>query len=588
MDSQWDIVVDNGSRIVVGSEKKQTSGLLTEVVGATGNKLSIPSDHNSSLFKLGKRNRGHECKTICKSDSKAVILKNYSNFMKSGPPQRLLFRQNGEWIDFPQKILNFVREEFQAKKTAIEVQFDGERGVLDILYMVLVDLKTGLQKPISWIDEAGSCYFPEIFHMNIGVHDYQAEVDGDETAPGIEVQGGNQVKLQLEININGLTSSNLEECVEESNVNFKRVKFAQESMEKETGLPNNDKDNVDSERNLLNRFGDSKFAAEDASKELEAYKFVDMDGVRNMFLMAMKPISNVSICEINKCSSNLMQIRLELFEKQVEITKKYRRNSNLRYAWLPCSKNAVSSILMYGLGHSVPEPKTKYGIGVHLNAVHCANASASYSDVDENGVQHILLCRVILGNVELLHSGSQQSHPSSEKFDSGVDDLENPSHYIIWHMNMNTHIYPEYVVSFRMPPVNKDAEVGEENRLDNSGVTSQEAQGQLLLDQSSVEMGKHDQFNNNSQKEVPGTVLNNPPKGPKSPWMSFASLFQAISEKISSRDMNLVRIHYEMLRCQKLSRDEFITKLRLIVGDQLLKSTVTNLQGKVQPTNARP
>lgn len=70
-------------------------------------------------------------------------------------------------------------------------------------------------------------------------------------------------------------------------------------------------------------------------------------------------------------------------------------------------------------------------------------------------MQHILLCRVILGNVELLHSGSQQSHPSSEKFDSGVDDLENPSHYIIWHMNMNTHIYPEYVVSFRMPPVNK-------------------------------------------------------------------------------------------------------------------------------------
>lgn len=65
----------------------------------------------------------------------------------------------------------------------------------------------------------------------------------------------------------------------------------------------------------------------------------------------------------------------------------------------------------------------------------------------------MMLCRVILGNMELLYPGSQQSYPSSEKFDSGVDDLENPSHYIIWHMNVNTHIYPEYVVSFRMPPV---------------------------------------------------------------------------------------------------------------------------------------
>lgn len=82
--------------------------------------------------------------------------------------------------------------------------------------------------------------------------------------------------------------------------------------------------------------------------------------------------------------------------------------------------------------------------------------SANYhSDVDGNGLQHILLCRVIMGNVELIHPGSKQFQPISENFDSGVDDLQNPLHYIIWGMHMNSHIYPEYVVSFRVPSKDK-------------------------------------------------------------------------------------------------------------------------------------
>lgn len=62
----------------------------------------------------------------------------------------------------------------------------------------------------------------------------------------------------------------------------------------------------------------------------------------------------------------------------------------------------------------------------------------------------MVFCRVILGNMEPVQPGSAQFHPSCENFDSGVDDLQNPSHYIVWNMNMNTHIYPEYVISFKM------------------------------------------------------------------------------------------------------------------------------------------
>ncbi|MGI4370240.1 hypothetical protein ACR2V4_26980, partial [Klebsiella pneumoniae] len=75
-------------------------------------------------------------------------------------PQRLLFYQNGEWKDYPREIVELVRKDFQMKKAAIEVQFNGFHLMLDILYMMQVDMRTGSQKPIAWIDEAGSCFFP--------------------------------------------------------------------------------------------------------------------------------------------------------------------------------------------------------------------------------------------------------------------------------------------------------------------------------------------------------------------------------------------------------------------------------------------
>lgn len=80
----------------------------------------------------------------------------------------------------------------------------------------------------------------------------------------------------------------------------------------------------------------------------------------------------------------------------------------------------------------------------------CFDYSASNCDIDENGVQHMVFCRVIMGNMEVVDPGTRQYRPSGMDSDSGVDDLENPKFYIIWTMNMNTHIFPEFVVSFKI------------------------------------------------------------------------------------------------------------------------------------------
>ncbi|GMQ04257.1 hypothetical protein CsSME_00049731 [Camellia sinensis var. sinensis] len=62
--------------------------------------------------------------------------------------------------------------------------------------------------------------------------------------------------------------------------------------------------------------------------------------------------------------------------------------------------------------------------------------------------------------------------------------------------------------------------------------------------------------------------------------MPLPMLFAAISNKVPVNDMELIETNYELFRSKKISRDDFITKLRLIVGDTLLRSTITNLQSK--------
>lgn len=70
---------------------------------------------------------------------------------------------------------------------------------------------------------------------------------------------------------------------------------------------------------------------------------------------------------------------------------------------------------------------------------------------DDDGIRHVLLCRVVLGRPEVIHPGSDQSQPSCDEFDSGIDTLSSPKKYIVWGNHMNTHILPEFVVSFKAP-----------------------------------------------------------------------------------------------------------------------------------------
>ncbi|KAG5541727.1 hypothetical protein RHGRI_021525 [Rhododendron griersonianum] len=158
MDSKWVEVLGNGCRRVDDSNRRRAAKCAANITRASHKVFSLSPKHNSLLSKLGKRKRLGACKTNCGQS----LVQNYSNYIRSGLPQRLLFYQDGEWNDFPEAIVALVRQDFQMKKAAIEVQFNGCHIILDVLYMLQVDLKIGSQKPIAWIDEAELAYTMEV------------------------------------------------------------------------------------------------------------------------------------------------------------------------------------------------------------------------------------------------------------------------------------------------------------------------------------------------------------------------------------------------------------------------------------------
>ncbi|KAJ4957425.1 hypothetical protein NE237_024536 [Protea cynaroides] len=578
----------NSHRIVIDLKRKRASQGATYFTAAARTAVLRRSTVNSLSNKLCKRVRSNVCKNKLGPRSKKYIIKNYSNFMKSGLPQRLMFYRNSKWMDFSQDILELVRKDFQAKKAVIEVEFKGCRSLLNFLDMIQVDLKTGLQQPIAWIDEAGGCFFP-VSHSDFQEPSscFQPELGEDRSRVYSETDGTREIKLQLEIEIIGADNAKSEECSEESYTRAKRLKIEEKSPSDHYGLEEHDSTNAKSDAKIVETIGENRHLGGNLLSQKPGFDELTYEAVRDMFLLGMSPkLSAKDLLQIYRGSSNLLQARSELFQKQFEITTKYRGDPNVRYAWLSSSKEAVSRIMVHGLGlKELPKTKPIYGVGVHLTPVNCSNISASHCDVDENGVRHMVLCRVIMGNMELVHPGSEQFHPSSENFDSAVDDLQNPKHFIVWNMNMNTHIYLEYVVSFRMPPNAEGYMVGNESKVNVSGVTSSTCcQGQVQRDSCLVDsVGDRHPFPGLAKRSQTETlpVGSKVPKAPKSPWMPFPMLFAAISNKVPPKDMKLVNIQYDQFQSKVISRDDFVKKLRCIVGDTLLRSTITSLQCKL-------
>ncbi|XP_041015951.1 probable inactive poly [ADP-ribose] polymerase SRO2 [Juglans microcarpa x Juglans regia] len=264
---------------------------------------------------------------------------------------------------------------------------------------------------------------------------------------------------------------------------------------------------------------------------------IEHDVIKNVFLHGMGDIcKDTDVVAMHKSSPTTSsglaskKARLDSFRIFSEaMANKCGGDANTRYAWYGGTRDDIREIVKYGFSQCArPSHGPSYGFGLHLAPAKFAIDGAASSAVDEDGLRHVLLCRVIMGNMETVCPGSKQSHPSSRNFDSGVDNPSAPRRYVVWSAFMNSHILPAYIITFKVP--------------------------------------------DHCLTRIPNLQPNNP--RPSTPWMSIPALMTVLSRTLSPSKMALIHKSHKDFRALQISRPRFIQMLRLTAGDELLAATV--------------
>ncbi|ESW27424.1 hypothetical protein PHAVU_003G200500 [Phaseolus vulgaris] len=251
--------------------------------------------------------------------------------------------------------------------------------------------------------------------------------------------------------------------------------------------------------------------------------------VRSLTVNGLRP-EVVTIAK-NAHSSVMARARAQCFQVFARAAGElHEGQANVRLAWYGASgKEEIADIAQHGFGHA-------HCNGLRLSPLDYPLQSVKSSGVDSDGVRYLLLCSVILGKTEVVPRGSNQRRSSSEEYDSGVDDLLAPKEYVIWCNRLNTHVLPEYVLSFTLPSLKGNVNIRE-------------------------------------------------PLRPSSPWMPFPALISVLSRILPPAEVaTIVKIRKDYTEL-RISRYEMIQRVRNIAGDKLLISIIKSFRAKKTPAN---
>ncbi|XP_066165679.1 uncharacterized protein [Oryza sativa Japonica Group] len=480
------------------------------------------------------------CKCCC---TRPNLASDCVNYLKSGVPSRVMFYKQGSWHNFPEQIMKSLIEEFRSNKSSVVAVMDDEPVLVDFLSMTLVNLKSRKQRSVAWFDDTGKCFYPSLFF--------------DEEADEVAKVGGD---------FEGATQGIMLDKV----ANSPPEVVKQVVLESSPPVPQKP-----ATADILRK----KIAS--VERGSEGFLFA-----QDLFLSGMGPFATPNnILHIHRYSPNdiTAQCRLQAFEKQMMSTKEERGDANVRYGWLGSRKNDIVRILINGFGNNgKPAEKAGLSAGVYLSPEDRAFSSVGLCDVDEKGVQYMLLCRLILGNMEAVMPGSQDSFPSSDIYDSGVDDCSNPKCYVMWPSHLSTHIRLEYLVSFRLSSKVRNYLLG------LKGLWFHPSPKEVAVDISTLVPVRQPSFLRFFfsidtlvfQLDVHvllTVIMSGNAEGPTSPWISFRVLFAMIQENISSVARELLFHHYEELKENKITREEMVKQMIILVGEKLLLETLKRL-----------
>uniref|UniRef100_J3LLM5 Poly [ADP-ribose] polymerase n=1 Tax=Oryza brachyantha TaxID=4533 RepID=J3LLM5_ORYBR len=422
------------------------------------------------------------------------LLRGWLEFRRSGAPARFLCFEGGAWTDVAGEAAAQLRGAFLEGRTVSEAACSGRVFLFDFLRMVRVDAATAEEAPLGWIDERGACFFP---------------------AP----EGGRKRKR--------------DEAGSEVKAEQRRVEDGDEASS-----------------GVEERSGESPEAAESGRKKARGAwgKAVRLDEterfykvVEKLFLSRMASFEaarGVAITAVHKVA---LGPRARAFNLQGQLLAAARGSggSNAKFAWYGAPAEDVTAAGEHGFGRTNGWllGGRAHGDGIHLSPPQHPYASAMLTKPDEDGEAHIVLCRVLMGRPEAVPAGSSQFHPSSDYYDSAVDNMENPKWYIVWSADMNTRILPEYVVSFKYPSLPQmEGSLGSASKL----------------------------------------------KKPSSPAVTrdmFPMLLTEIQRFVPSPKWQNLQRTYNCFKKGQMKKDQFIRFLRSTIGDKVLTTVAKKLRG---------
>ncbi|KAJ8449101.1 hypothetical protein Cgig2_004156 [Carnegiea gigantea] len=180
----------------------------------------------------------------------------------------------------------------------------------------------------------------------------------------------------------------------------------------------------------------------------------------------------------------------------------------VKYAWFGGSKEEITRIMSHGFDHR--DIREHGGLELCLSPIECP---AQRIHIENCCYSMIFSTK----NTDPIDYASSQFHLNSDEFDLEIDDVGSPRKYTIWSANMNTHILPEYVVTFTAPPC-------------------------LMGSNSSSRRGLRVK------------------RQPKSPWMPLQALISALSRILPPRAINVIKKHHKDLKDRKISLLELVQK----------------------------
>ncbi|GBG73640.1 hypothetical protein CBR_g16983 [Chara braunii] len=167
------------------------------------------------------------------------------------------------------------------------------------------------------------------------------------------------------------------------------------------------------------------------SAKAKSRRGMSMSGLQEPAVMRPPPKKHAVVTAVHRV--HLPEARQNAFEMyRADRAKARGGNANVRWGWHGAPLESLLNIILNGFSLRAKERNGKlYGHGIYLAPENHAFSSAEFAEPDEAGEKHLLFAKVIIGSMEVIPFESAQFQPSLPDFDTGVDNKQDPTRYIV-------------------------------------------------------------------------------------------------------------------------------------------------------------